>query len=206
MQEPDFDESARWEAFYKTFEGRAPSALLSRALDLGVPAATPPLALDLGCGSGIETCLLLERGWQVLAIDQEAMAIERLRTRVGPLAAGRLRTLQQHFETLDELPPAQLIHAGLAWPFCHPEWFARFWQLQVEALQPGALLVGQLFGERDQWSTDPDRTFHSRSAALELCAGLEIEHFAESEGLGKSLRGPKYNHRFDLILRKPNAL
>ena len=72
-----------------------------------------------------------------------------------------------------------------------------------DSCQHQTLLVGQLFGERDQWATAPDLTFHSRSAAQALCAGLHIEHFEEGEGLGKSLRGPKYNHRFDLILRKP---
>lgn len=203
MPAPDSETSARWEAFYKTFEGRPPSPLLCRALALNLPDMDHPLAIDLGCGSGIETRLLLERGWRVLAIDQEASAIERLKERAGSLAEGRLRAVQGHFETLDELAPAQLIHAGLAWPFCRPDAFARFWQVQVEALQPGALLVGQLFGERDQWATAPDLTFHSRSAAQALCAGLHIEHFEESEGLGKSLRGPKHNHRFDLILRKP---
>ena len=47
MPAPDSETSARWEAFYKTFEGRPPSPLLCRALALNLPGMDHPQAIDL---------------------------------------------------------------------------------------------------------------------------------------------------------------
>nr|WP_312508672.1 class I SAM-dependent methyltransferase [Pseudomonas luteola] len=39
------------------------------------------VALDLGCGTGRDTLELLARGWDVIAVDAQAEALERLSIR-----------------------------------------------------------------------------------------------------------------------------
>ena len=62
-----------WENYYQKTQGRTPRMVLLEALDI-IEKETPKEsrnAIDLGCGAGIETGILLERGWDVLAIDSE---------------------------------------------------------------------------------------------------------------------------------------
>lgn len=59
---------------------RATSPLLRRALGEECLPKGNGHAIDLGCGGGIETALLLKSGWKVLAIDKEPNAIARVET------------------------------------------------------------------------------------------------------------------------------
>nr|WP_237719508.1 class I SAM-dependent methyltransferase [Pseudomonas luteola] len=61
------------------------------------------VALDLGCGTARDTLELLARGWDVIAVDAQAKALERLSIRVPEGQYQRLTLLQTRFETL-ELP------------------------------------------------------------------------------------------------------
>jgi SAM-dependent methyltransferase len=60
--------------------------------------ATPGCVLIPGCGSGYEVRAFHERGWETLAIDYSAAAIERARQILGPLAE---KTLAADFFTHD---------------------------------------------------------------------------------------------------------
>ena len=77
---------ADWSGYYAWGEGREVRPLLLRALELVQPGE----AIDLGSGAGIETLALLERGWHVLAVDNEVASAERLASRVPAELASRL--------------------------------------------------------------------------------------------------------------------
>ena len=57
-----------WNAFYERTNTRAPSLLLSCAID-HAKHLHPLHAVDLGCGAVNETLQMIQAGWQVLAID-----------------------------------------------------------------------------------------------------------------------------------------
>src|SRR4249919_300032 len=69
-----------WSDYYDAGEGRAPRDLLLQAL---ARFPEPGQAADIGCGAGIDTLAMLERGWRVYATDAEPEAVERLRRRAG---------------------------------------------------------------------------------------------------------------------------
>src|SRR6266511_5041646 len=116
--------AGEWTEYYDENEDRAPREMLLEVLDAF--GSEEPQAVDLGCGSGIETLAMLERGWSVFAIDAEEEAILRVRMRVGSSLAPRLRTLVSRMEGV-ELPPADLVWAGFSLFFCQPDRFGEVW-------------------------------------------------------------------------------
>ena len=216
-----------WPAYFEVMAGKPPRETLTAALDAfeaeGMPPrwhgspnresepnthgsesrATPPLAIDLGCGEGRDTAELLRRGWRVLAIDGHPDAIRRLGERDDLVPADRVEIRYEPFEGL-VLPRAKLINASFSLPFCPPEHFEALWAVICEAIEPGGRFAGQFFGDRDDWAPIPDRSHQTRAEAEALLAGFEVELFEEIEDDGKdALENPKHWHRFDVVARMP---
>ena len=144
---------------------------------------------------------LLERGWDVLAIDGEPAAIEHLLAKVPEAKQEYLQTQVAKFEDVS-LPAADLIHASLSLPFCAPEHFDAFWGKLVNAIRPGGRFAGQFFGIRDSWANEPDMTFHAETQVRTMLKDFEIEHFHEMDEDGNSASGPKHWHVFTVIASK----
>jgi SAM-dependent methyltransferase len=199
-----------WVAYFDRMEGKPPRATLLRALDKFGPvgrsdAANSPLAVDLGCGSGQDLLPMLERGWRVWASDANAEGLARLRARpacAAAIAAGRLTVVQAGFETV-EIPPALLVNASFALPFCPPGAFAGLWATIEGAIPSGGRFSGQLFGDRDDWAIIEDRTHLTRAETLGLFDQYILEHF-EEEDRPSSHGGEhhKHWHVFHIVARK----
>jgi SAM-dependent methyltransferase len=197
--------SGDWTGYYDGQGDREPRDLLLQALRSFDAEGRVGMAVDLGAGQGFETAELLRRGWEVLAIDAEEEGIRRLRERIPDEHADRLRTLVSPMQET-ALPPADLVHASFSLPFCPPEAFPDLWRRIRSALTPGGRFVGELFGDRDSWASDPDMTFHDASAARARFDGLELESFDEEEEDGEAFDGPKHWHVFHVIARRPARL
>lgn len=164
--------------------------------------ARPGSAVDLGCGDGTETQVLLERGWTVTALDAEPDAIRRVLERTEPEQHSRLETQVVSFEAM-ELPEVDLVYAGLSLPFCAPEHFAAVWHKVVRAVRPGGRFAGQLFGERDSWTRNPGMTFQRADEARGLLTGFDLERFDELErDTPTAFEANKHLHAFEIIARK----
>lgn len=78
MTDSSQDAQEFWEGFYggddHVWSGQVNSQLADVAADLA-----PGRALDLGCGEGADAIWLAEDGWQVVAVDVSANALERAR-------------------------------------------------------------------------------------------------------------------------------
>ena len=159
-------------------------------------------AIDLGCGAGKETLAMLRAGWSVHAVDSLPDTRERLLGIAPADAVGRLNIEVRAFQDLLQLPPAELIFAGYSLPFVHPDRFAGFWAVMLDALQPQGVLAVNLFGDRDSWAGIPVWNFHTETGARQLFAGLEILKFEVYDADGQSFRGPKHWHIYDVIARQ----
>lgn len=191
-----------WSDYYKATAGRAPRELFTRALQSMALADTPSrFAIDLGCGDGTETMVLLEAGWTVLALDQEPSALDHVRARAAGGLSDRLETQLAAFGTV-ALPPADFIWAGLSLFFCRPAAFDANWTALRAALRPGGVFAGHLLGERDSWAAHPDDTAHSSEQVRHLLEGLSVESFVEVEHDGRAVSGPKHWHLFEVIARR----
>jgi SAM-dependent methyltransferase len=196
-------EEIAWNGYYRAVEGRALREVFVDALPLlptALPDERPLVAVDLGCGDGMETLELLRRGWTVLATDRTPEAIERLPESVPPAPRERLTTAIASFTEV-EFPVADLVYAGLSLPFCPPADFEQVWRDLVAALRPGGFFVGHLFGPHDTWAGTPDMNFHSRARVERLLAGFEIISLREEDEDGAAVSGPKHWHLFHVIAR-----
>ncbi len=189
-----------WEEYYQRIQGRKPRQLLLDALEK-FSAQASLHAIDLGCGDGTESVALLERGWNVLAIDGELSAIKRLIEKVPRESQVRLQTQIAKFEEV-ALSPVDLIHASLSIPFCEPEHFPALWGKIANAIQPDGRFAGQFFGVRDSWAVNTDMTFHTEDQVRAMFENFEIESFHEMDEDGTATSGPKHWHVFTVIARK----
>ena len=191
-----------WGLFYDAVAERPPHDTTVAALDA---FAAPGFAVDLGCGDGRDTRLLLERGWRVLAIDAEAAAIERLSARVPAGAEGRLETQVAPFEDA-RWPEADFVNASFSLPFCAPDRFDEVWARVRAGLAPGGRFAGQLFGDRDGWVGTKDLVFLPRARVEVLLDGLELERFDELEEDGHTALGDaKHWHVFHIVARRDTS-
>jgi trans-aconitate methyltransferase len=197
-----YAEQRDWPGYFKAVEGKPPRDTLLQALEVFEPNPEAiRFAVDLGCGEGRDTAELLRRGWRVLAIDAHPMALDLLQRRsdLPPQASARLATRLQPFERVD-IPECDLLNASFSLPFCPPEHFDALWAKIRAALRPGAVLAGQLFGERDAWADLPDRSHHTRAQVESLLAGLKPLRLEEEERDGEDCHGAKKHwHVFHIV-------
>jgi tellurite methyltransferase len=171
-----------WNDYYRAVSGRPPRELYRQAVArFDSVTGGARLAIDLGCGSGIETLDLLSRGWQVVAIDKEAGAIDQLVSRVLPEHRDRLETSVVSFQDV-ELPAADFVWAGLSLPFCPPDTIQALWSKVVMALKPDGRFAGDFFGTRNAWPRQANMTLLTREEVMALCQPLYLEYFIEEEG------------------------
>jgi tellurite methyltransferase len=192
-----------WTKYYEAV-GLEPRTTLVEALRrFDEEGSRERFAVDLGCGTGGDTVELLRRGWHVLAVDGQAEAIDRLRAlELGEDERGRLETRVSRFETT-EWPPADLVNASFALPFCPPGDFPAVWERIEQSLHPGGRFSGHLFGDRDEWSDEDDMTFQTRAEAEALFSRLEVELFDEVEEDGPTAVGKqKHWHLFHVVARR----
>jgi SAM-dependent methyltransferase len=195
-----------WPAYYHAIAGRAPRPLLAAVLRRWEAAAGGPLrsAVDLGCGDGTETLVLLQQGWRVLAVDSEPAAIAAVRARVAPGDAARLDTQVASFEAV-RFPAVDLMYAGLSLFFCDPGVFPEVWARIGAAIVPGGRFAGHLLGDRDTWAGGSGYTAHTAAQARQLFQGFTVESFEEVENDRPAFSGPKHWHVFEIIARKASA-
>lgn len=194
------DENFSWDDYYNKIQGREPRQLLLDVL-AKYPTGNSLHAIDLGCGDGTETTVLLSRGWHVLAVDGAEAGIKRLLDKVPQEGQVRLRTQVAKFEEV-ALPSADLIHASYSLPFCHPSQFPALWEKIKNALNPNGRFAGQFFGVRDSWANEPDMTFHTEEQVREMLGEFETEYFHEQDEDGEAASGPKHWHVFTVIAKK----
>ncbi|MFF1819106.1 class I SAM-dependent methyltransferase [Kribbella sp. NPDC058245] len=190
---PDFSD---WTPYVAHTTGAAPRPFYLRTVELVERVGT---AVDLGCGAGNEVLDLLQRGWQVHAVDSSTAALAEVERRTAGLPGLTL----EHSELWSAEPPAaDYVYAGFSLFFAPPERFAKVWAVVTRAVRPGGLFAGQLLGPRDSWASEPGLTVHSEAEVRELLTGWDVLQLKSVELDGRAMSGPKHWHRFDIVARR----
>lgn len=159
-------------------------------------------AIDLGCGTGIDTLALLEKGWKVMAIDKQPSAITYLKNKIPGISQHKIELIQGEFEWVD-LPKTTLVNASFSIPFCQPEHFESAWKRIENAIAPGGRFAGQFFGWKDTWAVNDSMSFHTETQVKELFKAFVMEYVDEVETTGQTIGGlSKHWHIFHVVARK----
>ena len=185
-----------WEDFYKITKDHPPWPLLIKAVSF-VPRKER--ALDLGSGAGRDTRYLLAQGFHVTAVDNSPHAIAVL----SHLPRHSLRLVQSSFQDFI-YKSYDLVNAQFALPFTPKETFHEVFAHVKDAIKPGGVFVGQLFGIHDQWNTpESPLTFLTRAQIEALFTGMNILEFREEDVDGHVADGtPKHWHVYHIIAQK----
>lgn len=191
-----------WNDYYDLVKGRPPRDTLVKALSFFPNDISKKTAIDLGCGVGNDTLELISNGWNVLAIDAEQGAIDKIKKRFHS-HIDQLEFTVSTFEELTLPSESMLINASFALPFCKPESFTQLWNRIVHSLNVGGRFAGHLFGVNDDWADRESMTFFTRQETESLFKKFEIEFFEEKDEDGKVASGDaKHWHLFSIVARK----
>ncbi len=187
-----------WDAYYENSLKFPPRPLLVRALPL---VGTKELALELGSGAFNDVKYLLQQGFErVIAIDMRPFA----QTIADTFPRDRLDYVITRFEDYKFPGGAfDIVNAQYSLPFIVPGKFSAVFASAIASLKPGGVITGQLFGDRDGWSGDKDRNFHTADSCQALLAGLDVLHYVEEEEDQPTAAGHmKHWHVFHFIARR----
>ena len=173
---------------------KAPATFLEYVVERGK-------AIDIGGGALNDTKYLLEQGFDVTVIDKSPLMEQEAKN----IPSNKLRTTTISFE--DFIFPKEeydLTSAMFALPFTSPSHFNKVFKKIKGSLKKDGIFCGQFFGDRDEWNTNPNMTFHTKEQAQELLNDLEVISFKEDEKDDKTAKGDmKHWHVFHIIARKP---
>lgn len=189
-----------WKKYYEKSKGRPLRALYSQAIAFLDSSAK--IAMDLGCGSGTEVLDLLNRGFEVHAVDQESMAIEFLTSQ----ATEAQKKLQPHLcslETLKAWPQTDFLFAYHSFPFCKPDQFDDVVEKALRSVSKKGICAITFFGLEDQWVTENKVMGISADKVKNKLQDFQILHFEAKIELGPTaLQGNKMWHVIEVIARR----
>ncbi len=189
---------SNWNDYYEQTKNKPPRRSLVKAM---LYVIEKDAALDIGSGALNDSMYLLSEGFaHVTALDKEPVAEEIAKT----LPQDKFTYVIQSAEDFTFPKDAHnLINAQFSLPFISPIRFDDVWKEITASLKKGGLFVGQLFGDRDEWSTNKNMTFHSKKEAEKLLAYFHVVDFEEDEEDRPTAAGNlKHWHVFHFIARK----
>lgn len=105
-------------------------------------------AVDLGCGSGNDTAFLLEKGFEVTAIDQEEQVREIIENRV--LNKEKLNVIIDDFSKI-EISNIDLLLANYSLFFVKDN-FGKFVEKVLNSINSKGFFIGNFLGKEDTWN------------------------------------------------------
>jgi len=190
-------EDADWLQYNEQTKDNPPRPLLLKSLELF--KRYKGNAIDIGCGAGNDVIFLQDNGWNVLAVDKNATGLNNLQEKYP-----QIQTLNISFENLDKLPKADLVIAFFSVPFCAPQYFNKFIDVLLSAVNINGRFAGNFFGLNDEWAkSNAEMTFCDVETVKSFFGNFEIEYCNETEFHGKKANGEdKYWHIIDIIAKK----
>ena len=154
-------------------------------------------AIDLGCGAGNDTMLLLEKGFNVTAIDSEPQVKEILPQRAQNVQ--KLNVVIGDFSKV-QFQKADLINANFSLFFVKKD-FDLFIKNVLGSINKNGYFVGNFLGKEDDWKKS--KTTLEKDELLNYFSKYKIIYFSEEKYYKDSLtKKNKFWHVYNIIAQK----
>ena len=194
------DDNTNWPEFQRRTLTIQPRRMLVKSLEYWGGYAG--YAVDLGCGSGVDTIKLAQSGWRVYAVDSTPDGFANIKANLNAKELSGVECVQTSFEDLI-IPDVDMVYSSFSIPFCKPESFDRFWGQITNAIRPGGRFAGNLFGVKDEWNYMQDVVFLTEEEIRGLFKDFEVEYFREQYSEGPAVLSPtKLWHLFEIVAIK----
>ena len=191
-----------WEEYYDTTKDAEPHQNVVMFLRKN---RKPGIAVDLGCGAGRDTVLLLKHGWTVISYDINNNA-QYILERITPEERSRFTFVKSRHQDA-EIPKCDLVVANDSMHYLSKEEFKTIIDKIYDSLNPNGDFIAEFLGNKDDWAkNDPDNAFISLKELREIMGNrFEIEAFREHEVDKPTLEGEqKHWHTVSVITRAKN--
>ncbi len=196
-----------WSEYYEcvTASCRPPRELFFRAVNqFKKSGLVDPVAVDLGCGIGIESLELLRQGWRVLSVDSQQEALDYLNKNMSDEVKDHSQTFCGLFEEVD-FPSCDFIWAGNSLPFCSADQLHTVLTRIARALKPGGRFAGDFFAPRHAWAGNKNINTFSTNELKTAFPTLEAEYWTVGEGEAQAtLYDVVHWHVHTIVMRKPS--
>ena len=154
-------------------------------------------AIDLGCGAGNDTMLLLEKGFNVTAIDSEPQVKEILLKRAQN--EQNLNVVTGDFSKV-QLQKADLINANFSLFFVRKD-FDSFIKSVLQSINKNGYFVGNFLGNEDDWKKS--KTTVEKDELFNYFSKFKILYFSEEKYYKDVLtKKNKFWHVYNIIAQK----
>lgn len=187
-----------WATYYENTKNYPTSPLLIKALEF---VKSKNKAIDIGGGKTLRDARhLLSLGFETTSIDKE----ETVAVVAQEITSDKFHFYTTAFANFDfSVNKYDIASAMYSLPFNLPEDFDKVFDRVKKSLVTDGIFCGQFFGSNDEWSNNPQLTFHAKENVLTLLDGMDIILLEEKEVDGRTTDGtPKHRHIFDVIARK----
>ena len=162
----------------------------------------PKLAIDLGCGVGIETCYLAEHHpWQVLAIDNDPMVLSLAKDKARDRKHHNIEFMQKSFEDLAQLPECDFLYCFHSLHFAGQATYDSVWKVITNSIVPDGILAISIFGEQDEMVLRNEAIGISEPEITDKLHGFNICSFNNNK-----LNASNSIHNFEVIAKKKSDL
>ncbi len=190
-----------WDKYFSNQKRKSVSKLLTSAINF---CESKNYALDLGAGTLVESCYLLDIGFKEIVSVDLSPEVEKLATKIDDARFTFKLSSFKDFEF--PISKFNLINARYSLPFNGSSTLDTLVSHIIHSLANGGIFVGQFFGPEDSWAlTKHNLTFTSKAQILTYFKKLEILYFEEENEIGPTVSGEVKNwHVFHFIVKKPN--
>lgn len=158
-----------WDALYRMgtppWEAAGPARELVRILDEGI--LKPCRVLEIGCGTGADAVLLAQRGFEVTAVENSPIAIERARSRAQRAGALVRFVLDDIYSFGRHCGPFELVYDNGFYHYARLADLGKFLDLLWRITEPGSYYL-TLVGAPDPAVQDGFPQVAEQTIRLEL--------------------------------------
>ena len=154
-------------------------------------------AIDMGCGAGNDTVFLLEKGFEVTAIDSEPQVKEVLSRRAENQQ--NLNVVIDDFSKV-QLLKADLINANYSLFFVKKD-FNEMLKNVLKSINKNGYFVGNFLGKEDDWNKS--KTTLDKDELLNYFSKFKIVYYSEEKYYKDTLtKKNKFWHVYNIIAQK----